>query len=101
MADKEAIELGQRLYRLMENEDFTLTVLAQMESQIANCKLQLEISGSVVDVPQHLANNYSQRLDEIFRLRSWIDDEIERGGKEKIKQEITEAKEGDLVEILP
>lgn len=86
MADKAAIDLGSKLHRLMENDDFS-PFLAEFELRIANCKERLEGSGGAVDIPPHLSSNYAQRLNELVSLREWIDDEIERGGREKMKQQ--------------
>lgn len=85
MADKKAIELGQRLHRLMENEDFA-PFLAELDSRIEGERAALELSGSVINVPPHISANCAQRLNALMSLRDWLDDEIERGGKERMKE---------------
>lgn len=85
MADKKAIELGKRLHRLMENEDFA-PFLAEIENRIAQRKAQQSAASSTYDAPQQLAANLGQRIDELVSLREWLDDEIERGGRERMKE---------------
>lgn len=92
MADKQAIELGLRLYRLMDNEDFQ-PLLQEWDKRIDNHKAQLRASSSVYDCPPHITSHISQRLEELVSLREWIDDEIESGGREKMKQEVLDAHE--------
>lgn len=96
MADKEAIELGQRLNRLMANEDFA-PLLAEWDSRISNLQAHGEASSSVYDSPPHIASNIAQRLSELVSMREWIDDEIKRGGREILKQQVEDAKEADKV----
>ncbi len=91
MADKVAIELGLKLYRLMGSDDFA-PFLAELDSRIANCELQLKVSGSTINTPTHYSAYIAQRLDALTSLREWLDDEIERGGSEKMKQEAIDAK---------
>lgn len=86
MADKKAIERGERLHRLMANEDFSV-FLAEFESRIEGERTALEISGSVINIPPHIAAHCAQRLNVLVSLRDWIDDEIERGGKEMMKEQ--------------
>ncbi len=85
MADKKAIELGKKLHRLIENEDFA-PFLAELESRIEGERAALELSGSVINVPPHISANCAQRLHVLVSLRDWLDDEIERGGAERMKE---------------
>lgn len=78
------IDRGARLHRLMENEDFAL-FLEEMDARIAACNSQLKISASGVNSLPHIASNYAQRFDELVSLREWIADEIDRGGREKMR----------------
>ena len=94
MADKAAIELGQRLNRLMANEDFA-PFLDELSSRIANRKAQLTASATVYDYPQHITSNLAQRLDELSAIREWIDDSIEYGGREILKQQTQDALEAE------
>ena len=94
MSDKAAIELGQRLNRLMSNEDFA-PLLAEWDSRISNLQAHGEASSSVYDSPPHIASNIAQRLSELASLREWIDDEIERGGREILKQQTQDALEAE------
>lgn len=90
MSDKAAIELGLRLHRLMENEDFA-PFYAELVSRIANRNLQLEASATAVVCDPHVLSHIAQRKDELVSLREWIEDGIERGGREKMKQDAVAA----------
>lgn len=85
MADKKAIELGKKLHRLMENEDFA-PFLAEIDSRIANRKAQLAACSTDPFCLPHYIAHQAQRVDELVSLRDWLDDEIERGGRERMKE---------------
>lgn len=80
MADKAAIELGQRLNRLMANEDFA-PLLAEWDGRISSLKAHGEASASVYASEPHITSHIAQRLHELASLREWIEDEIERGAR--------------------
>jgi hypothetical protein len=89
VADKQSIELGLRLYRLKASEDFA-PLLAEWDARISSLKGQQAACASVYNSAPHIISNVAQRLSELESFRAWIDDEIERGGKEKVKQEASE-----------
>lgn len=86
MVDKAAIELGQRLKRLLAHEDFA-PLLAEWDGRVATLKAQQEACSSVYDSPPHIAAHIAQRLNETAYLREWIEDTVARGGREFLKQQ--------------
>ena len=97
MADKSIIALGEKLHRLMESDDFSV-VLEHLAERNADLRGQLEAVSSVLDCAPHIASHAAQRLDELSALSGWIEDAIERGGQELIKQKVQEAKDIEKAE---
>ncbi len=87
MANKEAIELGMRLHRLMDNEDFQDTILKEWASRIANRNTQLKVQASSLNSNPVIIDRLTNRIDELEDFLSWIDDSIETGGHEKLKEQ--------------
>lgn len=92
MADKEAIERGMRLSRLLNNEDYW-EVLKEWESRLTRHRELLNVNASSVNGSPVIIDRLINRINELEDFKQWIHDEIEAGGREKIKQDILEAKD--------
>ncbi len=86
MAKKEAIERGRALHRLLANDDFAV-LLKEWDERINT--LASARDNWEGHTPEHnsILVSLSLRLGALKSLREWIDDEVEIGGREKMKQE--------------
>lgn len=86
MADKAAIELGERLNRLIQNEDF-FPIFGYVDGRLSSLEADRDAQASQTNCNPAIISHISQRIDELISLRVWVFDSIEAGGREKVKKE--------------
>lgn len=86
MADKEVIELGEKLNRLVLSDDF-FPLASHVEARIEYLQTQIEAQASTTNCNPAIVSHLAQRIDELDTLSDWINSAIEDGGREKIKSQ--------------
>ena len=86
MADQKAIERGRALHRLLESEDFAV-LLKEWDERIETLTRARDSFDESAMFPAFHLTRLHHRLQELTSLREWIAEEIEIGGRHKLKQE--------------
>ena len=86
MADREVIELGEKLNRLVLSDDF-FPLASHIDGRKEYLHEQIEAQASTTNCNPAIVSHLAQRIDELKTLSDWLEGAIEDGGREKIKSQ--------------
>ena len=87
MANKEKIERGRALHRLIADDGFLILLKEWDETLEGLCSARDNWDGHGLDHNAGLVR-LCHRIGALSDLKQWIYDQIEIGGSEKLKQEL-------------